>query len=347
MRIALLADAGSVHTRRWAQGLESLGHSVRTWSQRPFPEGTVSLLPAPRRARIELLSAVRQIRREVAAFHPDIVHAHYASSYGLLGALSGQTPLVISVWGADVECFPRSRGVATQALMRWILRHAQAVTSSSRYLQDVTQRYTRKQIQVIPFGIDLNLFGPQPSHEGPVRFMINKALEPVYGIDTILQALAGVQGPWQARILGKGSAERELRELAGRLQLSGSVEFRGPVSARDLPQELAWADVGLYASRRESFGVAPLEMAALGRAAIAHRLGGLPEVIDEGRTGYLVEPGDMAAWHKHLQNAVDNPEILRNLGKNGPRWVEGQYNFSDNLQQMQELYQQIARRAGH
>jgi glycosyltransferase involved in cell wall biosynthesis len=75
-------------------------------------------------------------------------------------------------------------------------------------------------------------------------------------------------------------------------------------------------------------------------------VGGLPEVIDEGRTGYLVEPGNLGAWQMLLQNAVSNPEPLRKLGKNGPEWVASRYNFADNLKQMQELYQEIVGEAG-
>ena len=346
MRIALLADAGSVHTQRWVGGLESLGHTVEVWSQRPGPVGRVRMLPDPRSWRMDVPAAVWQIRGQVRAFRPDIVHAHYLSHYGLFGALASVAPLVVSVWGADIECFPRSHGILTQKVVSWILQRADAITASSHYLKEVTARYTSKPIAVIPFGIDLGRFQPQPAGDGPLRFVINKALEPVYGIDIILEALKDVPGPWQGRILGRGSQEARLRQMARDYQIDTRLEWPGAVPLDALPRELARADVGLYASRRESFGVAPLEMMALGRAAIAHRTGGLSEVIRDKQTGYLVEPGAARAWREVLTQAVSDPQSLRRLGANGPGWVASHYDFAENLAQMQTLYEDIIRKAG-
>ncbi|AUW95018.1 glycosyl transferase family 1 [Sulfobacillus thermotolerans] len=346
MRIALLADAGSVHTQRWIQGLQEQGHRVVTWSQRSGPVGDIRRLPPPRRGRLDTPAAVWQIRKQVMAFQPDVVHAHYLSHYGLLGAAAHLVPLVVSVWGADIECFPHSRGWLTRSLVQWILQRADAITVSSQYLQKVTQQYTAKPIAIIPFGIDLNRFRPQAPNTGPLRFIINKALEPVYGIDIIFEALRHVQGPWQGRVLGTGSQEQRLRQMAHDASWDDRLQWRGIVPASRLPEELAWADVGLYASRRESFGVAPLEMMALGRTAIAHRIGGLGEVIDDHVNGLLVDPQVPGLWQQVLQQAVKDPDAIRLLGAQGPAWVAKRYDFAHNLGQIQELYRQVQRKAG-
>ncbi|WP_020375699.1 glycosyltransferase family 4 protein [Sulfobacillus thermosulfidooxidans] len=344
MRIAIIADAASVHTRRWALGLKQQGHEIAIWSERPwddFGQDLVHLLPKALRFRRDVPRAVWQIRREVHAFSPDIIHAHYISHYGLLAALARLSPLVMSIWGADIECFPERHGFLSRRMIQWILGQADAITCSSQYLKTLSARYTDKPISVIPFGINLHRFRPHPPHKGPLRFVINKALEPVYGIDLILTALKDVQGDYVGRILGEGSQRQTLLELAKTYHLDERITWVGKVGLDELPDVLAWADVGLYASRRESFGVAPLEMMALGRAVIAHRLGGLTEVIDENVTGFLVEPHNIVAWQQILQQIVDDPSRIRQMGEQGPRWVASRYNFDENLKRMIELYEQL------
>ncbi|WP_053960187.1 glycosyltransferase family 4 protein [Sulfobacillus thermosulfidooxidans] len=345
MRIAIIADAGSVHTRRWVWGLKQHGHDIRIWSERAwddFDHGVVHLLPKALRFRRDVPVAVWQLRREIPQFSPDIIHAHYISHYGLLAALARLSPpLVMSIWGADIECFPKRHGLLSRRLTQWILGQADAITCSSHYLKTISARYTKKPLRVIPFGIDLQRFRPHPPNQGPVRFIINKALEPVYGIDLILTALKDVQGDYVVRILGEGSQRQTLLSLAKTYHLEDRIIWVGKVGLDELPDVLAWGDVGLYPSRRESFGVAPLEMMALGRAVVAHRLGGLTEVINDNVTGFLVEPDNIQAWQQILQQIVDDPSRIRQMGEQGPGWVASRYNFDENLTSMIALYEQL------
>ncbi|MDA8194353.1 MAG: glycosyltransferase family 4 protein [Thermaerobacter sp.] len=344
MRIAMLADAGSVHTVRWVQGLARAGLSVAVWSDRAPREtlpGAVFPIPVAGRGRWNVPAIARQVRRELDAFRPDVVHAHYVSRYGLYGALAGRRPLVLSAWGADVEVFPQRHPWLNARLLKWILAQADRITASSAYLAGVTQAYTDQPITVIPFGIDLARFTPRPPGTGVLRWMTNKALEPVYGLDLIVEAWAQVPRTlaWTGRVLGEGSELARLQRLISRCGLADRIAFSGRVSTDALPDALAWADVGLYPSRRESFGVAPLEMMALGRAVVAHDVGGLSEVVAPGRSGILVTANDVQAWATVLADACRNPDGLREMGKFGPGWVAERYNFAENLSQMIEVYQ--------
>lgn len=351
MRIALLADAASVHTQRWAEGLVRRGLTVAIWSERPWEEASrwgvaVHRLPGSP-SRLSWWTAARTLGQELTRYAPVIVHAHYVSRYGLYGALAGVRPLVLSVWGADVEVFPRHRPWLTRPLLRYLWSQAAAVTASSRYLAGVAQALGARAVRVIPFGIDRTRFAPRPPNPPttPLRFVVNKALEPVYGIDFLLEVLAELPAalPWEGRILGGGSQREALGDLCRRLGLSERIAWMGRVAASELPDTLAWADLGLYPSWRESFGVAPLEMMALGRAAAGHRVGGLPEVIAEGQTGWLVAPGDRRAWVSLLTELAQAPERVRQMGARGPEWVASRYDFEQSLDAMTALYRQVAR----
>ncbi|MBX5467118.1 MAG: glycosyltransferase [Firmicutes bacterium] len=355
MRIALLADAGSIHARRWAEGLAGRGHVVALWSERDWPGAVprgvlVHRLAPLASARRGMAANLVAIRRGVAAFGPDVVHAHYASHYGLYGALLGAQPLVISVWGADVEVFPQERPALHRPLLAWIFRRARAVTATSRHLARVAQGLGARAVAVIPFGVDRTRFFPVPPNPPgtPLRWVINKALEPVYGIDFLLEVLASLEPglEWEGRIAGGGSQAQRLRQLAAARGLSSRIEWLGPVASDRLPEVLAWADVGLYPSWRESFGVAPLECMALGRAVVGHRVGGLPEVIRDGETGWLVEIGDRAGWAALLRALASDPAVARARGAAGPRWVAEAYDWEASLDQMEALYRRVSRSDG-
>lgn len=275
-------------------------------------------------------------------FQPDAVHAHYASHWGLYGASLRRHPFVVSVWGADVEVFG-SRSWLNSRILRHVFNQADAITASSRYLATVTARFTSKPITVVPFGIDLSRFAPRGANQSPeLHWIINKALESVYGIDVVLDAMKilhsrGVTA-WRGKILGTGSQRDFLMQKVQASGMGDRIEFIGRVWEHDLPEVLAWADVGLYASRRESFGVAPLEMMALARGVLAHRIGGLAEVIEEGTTGAFVDSLCPDDWARTLKPLIENPGRVRTWGLNGPDWVRSRYNFADNVQTMLEVY---------
>lgn len=345
----MLADAGSVHTQRWVQAFVVRGLEVAVWSERDWPEAPAGVkvirLPAARRGRVNLGPVSVSIRRDLKRYRPDVVHAHYVSRYGLYGALAGYRPLVMSVWGGDVEVFPSRLKPLTSTVLRFVLARADRVTATSRYLAGVTGWFTAKPVTVVPFGIDLGRFRPAPPGTGPLRWVVNKALEWTYGIDSLFEALSRLprELPWSGRIIGTGSQAGELAALARRLNLADRIGFLGRVAADNLPEQLAWADIGVYPSRRESFGVAPLEMMALGRAVIANRTGGLPEVVDDGATGILVEAGRLDRWADVLREAAENPEKFRRMGEAGPSWVARHFDFAVNVEQMLTVYRQVLR----
>ncbi len=351
MKIALLADAKSVHTQRWIRALNEQHVMLRVFSERRWAESPVPIqyLPTSRPGRLQMPLAVARIRAALRAFGPDLVHAHYASHWGLYGALARYRPLVVSVWGADVEVFP-GRSWLNARLLDYIFSQASAITASSQYLATVTNRFTSKPVAVVPFGIDLSRFTPRDSNQGPeLRWIINKALESVYGIDVVLAALQILKNrgvtAWRGKILGNGSERDPLVRQVKDFGIADQIEFVGAVPERELPEVLEWADLGLYASRRESFGVAPLEMMALARAALAHRIGGLTEVIKEDTTGDFVESLSPNDWADALEPLVLNPDRVRNWGRNGPLWVRSRYNFADNVQEMLAVYANVLRSA--
>jgi glycosyltransferase involved in cell wall biosynthesis len=347
MRVLLVADGASIHTRRWAAGLRDRGWTVAVASERPCPEPGLegfSLTPL-KRGRVNLGMLSRELRQAVRAFRPDLVHAHYVSHYGLLAALAGVHPLVMSVWGADVEVFP-ARHALNRMMLSWTLARATAVTASSHYLARVTAPFLPRGrvATVVPFGVDAERFHPgNPPPPTPIRLVSNKHLEPVYGGDLLLEAAKALLPTWPVEVwfLGEGSWRRELADRAERLGLAQRVHWTGQVAPDAVAEILRGAHVAVFPSRRESFGVATLEASASGVAVVASRVGGLPEVVQEGETGLLVPPEDAAALAEALATLIRDPARRQAMGDAGRRWVLDRYTWSQSLDSMIRVYTEV------
>ena len=127
MKVLLLADVNSIHTQRWARSLSDQGIEIGIFSlNRPnsdtvkgldclskpipvfLPSGLNDDLSASGLVqKLKYLTVVPSLRKAIKKFNPDIVHAHYASSYGTLGSLSGFHPRILSLWGSDIFDFPK------------------------------------------------------------------------------------------------------------------------------------------------------------------------------------------------------------------------------------------------
>ena len=122
MRILLLADSNSPHILRWAKYLHNSGCTINIFTfhvpdlnlYKDTPGINLFSMNAPRElqkksegnfSKLIYLKAVKKVKQLVKELRPDIVHSHYVSSYGLIGALSGFHPYIISVWGADIYNF--------------------------------------------------------------------------------------------------------------------------------------------------------------------------------------------------------------------------------------------------
>jgi glycosyltransferase involved in cell wall biosynthesis len=341
VRILVVADAGSIHTQRWVRGLVGRGHQVGVVSERAWPDAPVAVqtIPPAGRGRWNLPWAVRRLESVARSFRPDVVHAHYASHYGLLAALAGYRPLVVSVWGADVEVFPERRAL-NRRLLAWTLNRADRVTATSRHLAAVAARYRRGRVDVVPWGLEPVWFEGGVPEPPPTPFTVvcNKHLERVYGPDLLIRALAPMPGEWRLALLGEGSARRELEALARDLGVAERVEWPGRLDPAGVRRWLDAAHVACFPSRRESFSVATLEASARGRPVVAARVGGLPEVVEDGVTGLLIPPEDVDALRDALATLAGDAARRTAMGDAGRRWVASRYRWEQSLEAMEAVY---------
>jgi glycosyltransferase involved in cell wall biosynthesis len=357
MTILLLADIGSSHTEKWALGLASRGVKVGlfslNYSSRNWYENNenIDLLfqPGDKVVRNEILHKfgylgyLPKLRSKIRTLNPDIVHAHYASSYGFLGALIGFHPLVLSIWGSDIYSFPKE-GLLKRKILQFVLKKADEICSTSHAMAIEMSSYTSKKAHVIPFSIDTDRFcKTMVKRSGPIVFGTVKALENVYGIDRLLRSFAKflqmTKSDAVLHVYGSGSQENNLKTLAGNLGVAEKVSFMGFVTGDDLISAYQNIDVFIALSRSESFGVAVLEASSMEIPVITSNVGGFMEVVSNDETGYIVDGENLEQIVGKMKLLAEDDELRLKMGQNGRAWVIDKYNFQSDLTSQIQLYQ--------
>jgi glycosyltransferase involved in cell wall biosynthesis len=367
MRLLLLSDLNSAHTIKWATALAERGLVVAVFGlspcehtlYQPFSNIQIASAGLDRGlvrnsaavvAKSRYLRAWFGVRRLVKRFRPDLLHAHFLTSYGLLGALAGFHPYLLSAWGSDVLLFPK-RSPWHRALLTFNLSRADRVLATSQTMARELEKYSRRRAVVTPFGVDLARFKPEPRPND--RFAATdivigtvKSLSERYGIDQLIKAFALLKGrypdlPLKLLIVGGGELAQPLQQLAQALGLADCTIFTGPVSPAETPAFHNMIDIFVTLSNSESFGVSVLEASACGKPVVVSEVGGLPEVVAPGRTGFIVPPRDPAQAAAALERLVLDEPLRLKMGQAGRAWVREHYNWPDNVAQMIGIYDQV------
>ncbi len=238
-------------------------------------------------------------RRTLAAARPDVVYAHFLVPAGLVAAVGGRAPLVVTAHGRDVRNIGAVPGVA--AATRLVVRRAATVVCVSGYLRrelETKLPEARGKTEVVSSGVDRERFVPAPAPDGPPRFLCVGALDERKNVLRLADAF-GRLGEGTLAFAGDGP-------LRSRLEGRDGVRLLGRVPHDAIPGLLAESHVLAQPSLVEPLGQALLEAMACGRSVVATRIGGPPEFVADG-AGVLVDPLDVDALAHALRQAAALP----------------------------------------
>ncbi|MBY0123491.1 glycosyltransferase [Bacillus sp. S/N-304-OC-R1] len=356
MKVLILAPSRSIHTHKWALFYKNNGIDVKVvtfadhYSEENAKEVDTITLPKLLPGKLSYFSSVFALKKVLKQLKPDILHAHYVSSYGFIGALANYKPFYVSVWGRDVFQFPQ-QGCVNRKIVEYTLSKADVICSTSHIMAKETNKYTNKNIFVTPFGVDMEKFKPIPglNSEDDITIGTVKALEDKYGIGDLIHAFAEIYSATSnARLLivGDGKQKDEYIQLTRDLKIDGVTTFTGRVPNDKVPEYINKMDVFGVPSTEdsESFGVAAVESMACGVPVVVSNVGGLPEVVLEGKTGYVVPKENPKELAKAIRSLIDNKEKSREMGQAGIDHVKAHYNWVDNANGMLDLYDQTLNR---
>jgi glycosyltransferase involved in cell wall biosynthesis len=240
-----------------------------------------------------------------AATGADLVHAHWLPSGAV--ALATRKPYVLQVWGTDVEIARRLPWLA-----RPIVRRAALVIAPSSALAAEARRLGAREVRVIPSGIDIPEAVPDPDE--PPHVLFAGRLSSEKGILELVEAADGLP----LVVAGDGP----LRERV--------PSALGMVPHDELLRMYSRAAVVAVPSRREGFGVVCAEAMAHGRPVVASAVGGLLDLVVDGETGLLVEPGDVSGLRAALERLLGDEQLRRRLGAAGRERVREGFSWESS-----------------
>lgn len=362
-KILLLADASSSHIEKWATSLANKGYMIGLFSlHKPITnwyenKKNITVLyqppgftdPSSLKTKLQYLLKIPLLYKKIDEFKPDILHAHYATSYGLLGFLSGFRPFILSVWGSDVFEFP-NKSFFHRLLFKVNINHVDKLLSTSYAMKTELEKYSKNEVDITYFGVDTSLFYPKEvkteSEKQILHFGIVKSLEEKYGINVIIDAvqLLKLEFPkfkFKVVLVGGGSQYNYYKQKITELGLKDLIVLTGKVSVSEVPYYHNLLDIYLNVSNvNESFGVSVIEAMACGKPAIVTNAVGLVEIVKKD-TGFIINmnnPFELATTIKLLMN---DPLLRAHMGVAGRKYVKSNYELENCVNKMTDIYEDI------
>lgn len=281
----------------------------------------------------------------------DHVHAefagHPATAAWMIGRLTG-LPYSMTCRAHDI--------FVTQALLGVKLRESAFVRTISRYNIDFLARkladFDGEAAVVIRSSVNLDRMNAAFPDPGPVyRILYVGSLGTRKGVGTLLRALSKLEGEWRCDLIGDGPERARLERLARELAIAERVDFQGAQPFERVDEAYGKCDVvvvpSTYGPRGRTEGIPNVVIEGLAnrRPVVATRISGIPELVEDGETGILVEPDDVDALCDALRRVREDPEGARKMAEAGRRAVERDFDLNVNVDRQIALFEQ--HKAGH
>jgi L-malate glycosyltransferase len=348
MRILLLGEARSIHTRRWAEGLSARGMDVHVVSLRPgdIKGVTVHILKPVVGSKALYLSVIPRLRALIRKLRPDVVHAHYATSYGLLATLSGHPHVVITAWGTDVLIAPRESFVL-RTLLRFSLRRAGAVTSMAEHMSAslLALGVSPDRLHVLPFGVDVGRFAALAApNRRPGSVVCTRGFHDIYDVQCLVRAFAAVRGERYLQtltLIGDGPLRPALEALVETLGIRQSVEFLGRLDQEQLAAVLGTQEVFVSPAWSDGNNISLNEAMAAGCFPLATDIPANAQWITHGVNGFLYPAGDVDALIALLRELPAGRRLLDDARQLNLERVNRDANWQTALDRMCAIYDDV------
>ncbi|QIB52608.1 glycosyltransferase family 4 protein [Pseudomonas sp. OIL-1] len=347
----------SVHVLDLADGMRRKGHDVWILAG---GSGVVSEIAAKRgvdyislncmKRDVDPVKDVRgifELRKMIVKIAPDIVHLH-SSKAGVLGRLSciGLPVGVVFTahgWAFTEGVSARRRWFYTE-VERFMARFTNRIITVSNYDMDLALKLKvcdASLVSSVHNGIpDLQINTEISEANNDVRLIMVARFAEQKNQRALLQALSHLNElNWTLELVGDGPLLQDVQDLARELGLSEKVYFAGACS--DVHNRLLASDVFLLVSDWEGLPLVILEAMRAGLPVIASRVGGVPEAIDHGETGFVVDRNDQQGLVRVLRRMLESPELRQQMGLKGREKFNREFVFEDMLERTMLVYSAV------
>ena len=322
-------------------------------------------------------SVLARIQREITDFRPDAAYLHAVYEPKVVQWIADRLPAVAYVHGPYPVCpgyaqflrqssrvCPYSAGpgcllraqteqccFGRSPLRHWQrLRQVRAfiamyqelrILVGSRFMQELLRRNNLQQAKIDVLAPFLVESAPSeataiPNHE-TIAYV--GRLTPDKGLPDLLRALSLVPQPWRLLVAGNGAGRVDCEKLAAQLGIGERISFLGLLTGPRLAQLYKDSSFLVVPSRLpESFGRVGPEAFMHGRPVVAYATGGIPEWLEDGETGFLISPGDVAQLGQRLQQLLAEPESCRMMGAQAQRRALARWNSAQHVEQLLNVF---------
>jgi L-malate glycosyltransferase len=294
----------------------------------------------------------------------DLLHVHYAIPHSVSAMLARQMlawgeghrrlPFVTTLHGTDITLVGQDRSYLP--VTRFSIEQSDGVTAVSHYLRERTLREfgIKNHIQVIYNFVNCDLYcrnkdlGELRQEYAPhgERILVHVSnFRPVKRVTDVIEIFDHVRQKIPAKLLlmGDGPERSPAEWLAAQKGIRHEVFFLG--KQEQVAEKLAIADLLLLPSQLESFGLAALEAMAAEVVPIATRVGGVPEVVEHGRTGYLAEVGDVETMARYAIDILSDEAALRKMGQQCRAAARARFCTEKIIPQYEDFYRRVLERS--
>jgi glycosyltransferase involved in cell wall biosynthesis len=353
-RICLLADGASIHTRRWCAHFSGRGFEMHviTFRGAEVPGATVHALDAgeimSRGGNWQVLAKLPAVRRLVRSIRPDLLHAQYATSYGLLGALCGFHPFVVTALGSDVLVSPRESRVYRMVL-RYVFRKADWITSMADHMTVgiVELCHRPDKVTTVAFGIDPRIFHADGRRVPIDRIVIasTRNFEPVYDVQSLVRAFPRVLQALpraELHLVGTGAQRAEIEGLVAREGVAGRVTMHGALPQPRIAELLRGTHVFVTTSLSDGNNISLNEAMACGCLSVATDIPANRQWVAEGLNGFFSPPGNPVALADRIVEACRrHDELQAGCLRYNTRLIEERATWSRNMQIVEQRYLEL------
>jgi len=288
------------------------------------------------------------LKKLVKQIKPDVIHAHWIIPQGFISALVHKltgVKYVVTTHGGDIFGL---QGKIPTTMKKFTLRNAKDITVVSTAIKkEIEEKIDSKlNVKVIPMGVDSKLFNPdKKDHKIKKQYGINGSfllfvgrLSEKKGVRYLIEAMPEVvkhNPKTKLMIIGGGELEKELKELAIKLNMQNNIIFKGPIPNKDLPKYYATADIFIGPSivakggDTEGFGLTFVEAGMSGCWLIGTNVGGILDIIKDGKNGFIVKEKDSKEIADRIINIFIDSESSEKIRKRGIKFISSNFDWEN------------------
>lgn len=293
-----------------------------------------------------------KISKLITKYQPAIIHSYLfvANMWTRLVGLTNNIPVIISERNSN-----ENKAIWMRVIDRLLAPYARCLIANSESGANLAikrQEISTDRVYIIHNGIDLTPFNHLKNKEMARKIYGLRVDQPVIGIigklypqkdhDTFFKAISILVERWPNLItlcVGDGPRKEELKSLAEKLKLRNNVIFLG--NRLDIPDIMAAVDIIVSSSAWEGMPNVILEAMAASKPVVATSVGGVPEIIEDGKTGYLTPPNSPTLLATSISKLLLNPYLRQIVGRDGRQFVEKQFSIEKMVKDTEKIYYEI------